>query len=183
MGGNPVRYTDPLGLWSVEVGGYFGGGGSLTFGRDPASGGGFMSFKIGKGLGFGAAYDPLGGRAGGVASQCNKGGVGAGFFAEAGGNLGPLSGKLEANWGRNFMSWFSSSEGYGGIQPKGSIDTKWGIGLGAAAGIELTAFGSGDDCTCSNSSNANGGPSPAHSAGGLPMRQWTQADFLYGYRP
>jgi RHS repeat-associated protein len=139
--GNPVSRADPLGLWTVEVGGYFGGGGSLTFGRDPASGGGFMSLKVGKGLGFGAAYDPLGGRAGGDASQCNKGGVGVGFFAEAGGNLGPASAKIEANLGRNFMNWFSSSDGYGGVQPKASIDTKWGIGLGAAAGIEATLFG------------------------------------------
>ena len=139
--GNPVSNTDPLGLWSVEVGGYLGGGGSLTFGRDPASGSGFMSVKLGKGLGFGAAYDPLGGRAGGDASQCKKGGVGVGFFAEAGGNWGPASAKIEGNWGRNFMSWFSSSAGYGGIQPKASIDTKWGIGVGAAAGIEITVFG------------------------------------------
>ena len=100
-----------------------------------------MALKLGKGLGFGAAYDPLGGRAGGDASQCKKGGVGVGFFAEAGGNLGPASAKIEGNWGRNFMSWFSSSAGYGGIQPKASIDTKWGIGVGAAAGIEITVFG------------------------------------------
>jgi RHS repeat-associated protein len=139
--GNPVSNTDPLGLWTIEVGGYLGGGGSLTFGRDPASGSGFMALKLGKGLGFGAAYDPLGGRAGGDASQCKKGGVGVGFFAEAGGNLGPASAKIEGNWGRNFMSWGSSSAGYGGVQPKASIDTKWGIGVGAAAGIEITVFG------------------------------------------
>ena len=100
-----------------------------------------MALKLGKGLGAVAGYDHFGGRAGGDASQCKKGGVGVGFFAEAGGNFGPVTGKLEANWGRNFMSWFSSSSGYGGVQPKGPIETRWGIGLGAAIGVEITVFG------------------------------------------
>ncbi|MFM2121320.1 MAG: hypothetical protein RL722_2788 [Pseudomonadota bacterium] len=100
-----------------------------------------MALKLGNGLGFGAAYDPLSGRARGDASQYKQGGVGVGFFAEAGVNLGPASAKIEDNWGRNFMSWFSSSAGYGSGQPKASIDTKWGIGVGAAADIEITVFG------------------------------------------
>jgi RHS repeat-associated protein len=146
--GSPLSKIDPLGLWAVEFGGYLGVGGTLSFGRDPASGSGFMSLKLGKGLGANVSYDPLGGRAGGTDGQCGKGGVGAGFFAEAGGNFGPVAAKIEANLGRNFLSWFSSSQGYGGIQPKGSVDSKWGIGAGAAAGIELTVFDGGKDCTC-----------------------------------
>ncbi|CAH0353093.1 RHS repeat-associated core domain-containing protein [Aquabacterium sp. CECT 9606] len=139
--GNSLSNIDPYGLWTVEVGGYLGGGGALTFGRDPSSGTGFMALKLGKGLGFGAAYDPLGGRAGGDATQCGKGGVGVGFFAQGGGNLGPLSANVEANVGKNYFGWFSSSSSYGGVSPKASLDTKWGIGAGAAAGVEFTVFG------------------------------------------
>ena len=49
--GNPLMFTDPLGLWSVTVGGYAGVGGQMTFGND--GGNGFMTARFGFGLGGG----------------------------------------------------------------------------------------------------------------------------------
>jgi len=56
---DPVNLIDPLGLWSVTYGGYFGVGGEVTFGND--SGNGFMTGRFGFGLGLGVSYDPNGG--------------------------------------------------------------------------------------------------------------------------
>lgn len=138
-GGNPISRIDPPGLWSVEVGGYVGIGGSVSAGRDAASGSVFLSLKLGKGLGAVASWEPLGGRPGGDESQSGKGGVGVGFFCKAGGNAGPVAADIEANLGRNFFGGGDSAL-YGGISPKASIGSTWGIGAGAAAGIELSVF-------------------------------------------
>ena len=138
---NALSYTDPLGLWSLEGGVYIGLGASVSLGRDPNTGGTFMSFKFGKGFGWGATYDPLGGRAGGVEEQSCRAGVGVGLYAETGGNAGPVSGKIEANLGRNFF-FGGGNDIYGGVQPKGTVDTNIrGIKGVAAAGIEITVFG------------------------------------------
>ena len=140
--GAPTMYTDPLGLWSVEGGVYIGIGASVGLGRDPNTGGTFMNFKFGKGFGWGATYDPLGGRAGGAEDQSCRAGVGVGLYAEAGGTAGPISGKVEANIGRNFF-FGGGNDLYGGVQPKGSVDTNIrGVKGVAATGIEITVFGS-----------------------------------------
>jgi RHS repeat-associated protein len=138
---NSLSYIDPFGLWSLEGSVYIGFGASVGLGRDPNTGGTFMTFKFGKGIGTGISYDPVGGRAGGTADQSCRAGVGVGFYGEAGGNAGPVSGKIEANIGRNFF-FGGGNDLYGGIQPKGSIDTNIrGIKAVAAAGVEVTVFG------------------------------------------
>jgi RHS repeat-associated protein len=140
-GGNALGATDPVGLWSVEGAVYIGLGASMSLGRDPATGGTFMSFKFGKGFGWGATYDPLGGRAGGTEDQSCRAGVGVGLYAEAGGHAGPISGKVEANLGRNFF-FGGGNDIYGGVQPKGSVDTNIrGVKGVAATGVEITIFG------------------------------------------
>jgi hypothetical protein len=48
-GGNPVGLNDPLGPWSVSIGGYAGVGGEISFGRDSNTCQGFMTFRAGWG--------------------------------------------------------------------------------------------------------------------------------------
>ncbi|MBI2745252.1 MAG: Ig-like domain-containing protein [Burkholderiales bacterium] len=181
--GNPVQLFDPYGLWSAEGGVYVGVGASMSIGRDPDTGGRFMSFKFGKGLGWGASYDPLGGRAGANEGQACERGVGVGFFAEGGGHAGPVTGKIEANAGRNFF-FGGGSQGYAGVEPKATVDAKLrGIKAGAAAGIEITIFGAGNSPSC----GCNPGPVQGSSSSVIPSvkaeeEPWTQADFLYGRR-
>lgn len=138
---NPLMFVDPYGLWSAEVGVFIGIGASMSLGRDPNTGGQFMTFKFGKGFGWGASYDPLGGRAGSNEGQSCKGGVGVGVYAEAGGHAGPATGKVEANLGRNFF-FGGGGEGYGGVQPKFTADSNLrGIKAVASTGFEITIFG------------------------------------------
>jgi RHS repeat-associated protein len=139
--GNPLSFSDPMGLWSVEASLHVGIGGSMTFGRDPSTGRGFLSGKFGVGLGTGFQYDPLGGRPGGGDGDKSKWGAGVGFYGEAGGALGPISGKLEGTIGRNF-NYGKDSDLYRSFGPKGSLgkDGKWGIKGGASCGVEWSIF-------------------------------------------
>lgn len=52
VGGNPVNYSDPLGLWSVKGGFYTGGGWSGSFGYDQ----GQFFFRGGFGIGLGGGF-------------------------------------------------------------------------------------------------------------------------------
>ncbi len=51
---NPLRYIDPLGLWSNTTGGYEGPGGEWTWGTD--SGNGFVAGRVGFSAGGGWSY-------------------------------------------------------------------------------------------------------------------------------
>ncbi len=55
----PINLRDPLGLWSITIGGYWGWGGSLTFGQNP-NGTNFVSLGGGAGAGGGITYNPNG---------------------------------------------------------------------------------------------------------------------------
>ena len=80
--GNPISYTDPLGLWSVDLGGYVGAGGEVIFGSD--NGHGFLTVRLGFGIGVAAEFDRKGGIPGGTArpSSAGSGGKDRGSEAE-----------------------------------------------------------------------------------------------------
>ncbi len=74
---NPLNYIDPLGLWSVTFGGYRGVGWEISFGRDPVSGGGFVTGRIGFGYGGGFKWEKSDGRPGSDDKKsCDSEGVG-----------------------------------------------------------------------------------------------------------
>ena len=76
--GNPLRYVDPLGLWSFTIEAYAGFGGMATIGYDSTAGQWFYGGGIGIGLGGGFSIDPDGRRPGAEAADntCNATGHG-----------------------------------------------------------------------------------------------------------
>jgi RHS repeat-associated protein len=146
-GGNPIRYVDPLGLQSLEVGGYWGVGFTVTFGRNP-NGSGFASLKVGFGLGGGASFDPLGKQAGYMPCQCSSWTGGLGLFGEAGVHAGIAqlgasldAGKTANSCGANSFFEPGTKAEFGGMGMKGI----------AAAGIKASIGGGGSavgGCTC-----------------------------------
>ena len=144
---NPISNTDPLGLWSVEFGGYAGVGLTVTIGQNP-NGSGFASLKVGFGLGAGASFDPLGKQAGYRACQCSSWTGGLGLFGEAGVHAGiaQLGGTLDAGKTKNSCGTDSFFE-------KGIKNEFGGIGMKgiAAGGIKASIGGGGSavgGCTC-----------------------------------
>lgn len=67
VAGNPVSNVDPEGLWSFSISlyvpafGHIGPGGALIFGTNP-NGTGFMTARVGIGMGNGWKFDPNGNR-------------------------------------------------------------------------------------------------------------------------
>ena len=55
---NPLRWIDPTGLWAIKFSGYWGRGGSISFGRE--GGKWFFSGGLGVGAGGGFKYYPTG---------------------------------------------------------------------------------------------------------------------------
>lgn len=71
---NPLSSIDPYGLYRIEVGAYFGFGGSLIFGRNEATGQYFLGGALGVGFGGGVTVDPDGASPDGAnARQCDAG--------------------------------------------------------------------------------------------------------------
>jgi hypothetical protein len=94
VGGNPMSNIDPLGLWSITIGGYFGVGGEVTVGSD--DGHGFVTTRVGFGIGGGVDIDPDGGIPGGKPTGCH-GGVELSASLRGGLGFGPLwNGGFEA---------------------------------------------------------------------------------------
>ena len=147
VGGNPISNVDPLGLQSLEIGGYLGVGFTVTVGRNP-NGSGFASLKVGFGLGGGASFDPLGKQAGYMPCQCSSWTGGLGLFAEAGVHAGiaQLGGSLDV--GKTKNSCGTNSFVDPGVKAEFS-----GIGMKgiAAGGIKASIGGGGSavgGCTC-----------------------------------
>ncbi len=137
---DPVNFTDPLGLWSISVGYYGPWGGEVIFGRDPISGGGFLTGRFGFGVGGGIQWSKSGGRPGARAEECDTGGIGIGGYGDIGGNIGPLNAALTSNAGVNFNNRGGANT-YGELfTPTWSIGDSWGIKAAAAVGGELTLY-------------------------------------------
>jgi YD repeat-containing protein len=90
------------------------------------------------------AYDNAGrivGKTEQVSGQTDKHGAGFGFYGEAGASAGPVGGKIEGNFGRNFH-FGRGSELYRTFDPKASLgkEGRWGYKAGASCGIEWSIF-------------------------------------------
>ncbi|MBI1394983.1 MAG: hypothetical protein GC151_03305 [Betaproteobacteria bacterium] len=143
VGGNPTGATDPTGLWSVTFGGYAGIGGTVIFGSDAATGGGFMTVNVGVGAGVGVSYNPFGGRPGSEEGQADSGGVGAGVFGSATFNARPFQGAIAGHRGANLPITGRPYPvaPYAEAGPSFSVGNSWGINANAAIGIAFTIFG------------------------------------------
>ncbi|MBK6865532.1 MAG: hypothetical protein IPG91_19475 [Ideonella sp.] len=143
VGGNPLSRTDSYGLWSITIDGYAGVGGEMTFGRDPNTGQGFMNLRAGWGAGGGFNWEKSGARPGSEgasAASCKSSGVGAGVFADADFNAGPLQAGLQNGLGRNT----GQSQPYGQfMSPSWSLGDSWGIRAGWSAGAQITIWSPG----------------------------------------
>jgi RHS repeat-associated protein len=144
--GDPVKRSDPLGLWSVTLQFYGGWGGGVVFGRNP-NGSGFFSLRYGYGIGGGLSYNPLGQRPGyrkntSPPPGCPPVGVGLGAFGFAGYNFGPanvgVAGAAGANF--NFAGPGPFFNPYAGPTPHVNVRGGFGLGVGTAAGGQLTIY-------------------------------------------
>ncbi len=143
VGGNPIANSDPAGLWSVTIGGYAGPGGQITFGN--ANGNGFMTARIGLGLGGGFSYSPAGGLPGDAPNDPSRAGVIASCSAKASFSAGPLQASAEVGGARNYnnaaSSWLSPFAGNGrfsnGWLGGGSI---WNLNANANVGAQITFY-------------------------------------------
>lgn len=133
--GNPVSKTDMLGLWSVTVGGYLGVGGEVTFGND--NGNGFITGRVGFGIGGGISYDPNGGIPGPAIQEPSQGGIVLSDSAQIGFSAGPISASIEKGIARNYSNNQSST--YGG--PSASFNDSFrGIKASVSIGAQCTIY-------------------------------------------
>jgi hypothetical protein len=152
--GNPLSYSDPLGLWSFAISAYapafgpIGPGGALIFGTNP-NGTGFMTIRVGIGMGGGWKIDPNGKRPGYSDAVADCGwGVGGGVYGGYDFNAGPVYGQLGAARGVNSSQsgpqFYSGPSATSGM--RGRIS---GIGMTVGAGTQISVFGGGT-CGCSH---------------------------------
>ncbi len=59
VGGNPLSFIDPYGLWSWSFDAFAGFGGGVTIGENEDTGGWFIKGRLGIGIGGGIAFDPF----------------------------------------------------------------------------------------------------------------------------
>lgn len=143
---NPLRYIDPLGLWSNTAGGYEGPGGEWTWGND--SGNGFVTGRVGFGDGGGWSYDPNGGIPGPKINDRCKGGIVLSASVQVNGSIGPFSVNWEGGWGRNYTN--EESSGYSSAGPAFSANwSNWRLSLDGSVGGQVTAYSPAQDsCGC-----------------------------------
>jgi len=146
VGGNPINYIDPLGLWSLGFQSYSGFGGGVVLAGEGLH---FTSitFRGGVGVGVGIDFNPWGGPPDEKA-PCHSDSIGV--FAEGELGLGPLGVGQGVNYGGT--RWFDQAgrphwQEYGGREPEyglGKGSGGWPIHFGleyeaeASAGVEVT---------------------------------------------
>jgi RHS repeat-associated protein len=142
--GNPISAVDPLGLWSVTFGAYAGPGGQVTFGSD--NGNGFLTGRVGFGLGGGFSYNPAGGMPGGPPRDPTHGGIALSCSAKGSFNAGPFQAGLESGASRNYNEGNSSL--YTSPSANGRFSNGWlggggisGVNANASVGGQITVYG------------------------------------------
>jgi RHS repeat-associated protein len=156
--GNPLSAIDPEGLWSFQISAYvpvlgpIGPGGALIFGTNP-NGTGFMTGRLGIGMGGGLKIDPNGKRPGYDESAGCGWGAGMGVYGGWDFNAGPIYGQSNAARGVNSSPSGPRFYSQRGLATGGRGRIK-GIGMTVAAGTQFTVFGggprggNGDVCGC-----------------------------------
>ncbi|WP_143684504.1 hypothetical protein [Variovorax sp. KK3] len=148
---NPLMFSDPLGLWAVDVGGFWGPGMNFSFGYDVGIQRGFLSMQFGYGVGGGIMYSPLGGAPTGQdeLAECGDDQAFLELFGKAGlSGFGMNLDVVAANTGKGLATGRPYS-GLGWLEP--SFGKKWGLKAEAAGGVQMTAMTrprSTSDCTC-----------------------------------
>ncbi|MBD3682526.1 RHS repeat protein [Stenotrophomonas sp. Br8] len=148
----PTNLIDPVGLWSLSVGGYIpseilgpvGPGGFLV-----VSGEGFsvtsFSLRGGLGLGGGASFDPMGGAPDSTADTACDGANGFGVYGEA--SVTSYGVGVGGGWNygttqsRDSKGRLKNSE-YGGVSPSSSLtpSIRYGLQFQIGVGVELTRY-------------------------------------------
>jgi RHS repeat-associated protein len=132
---NPVSLIDPLGLDSYTFGAYLGPGFQITFGND--GGNGFVTGRVGFGLGAGISYNPNGGLPGQSPQDRTQGGLVASCSLKGNLNAGPLSAFLETGVSRNYNNGESVVDRGKGFSFREKFT---GIGLSGSFGGQITIY-------------------------------------------
>jgi hypothetical protein len=140
VGGKPLRYIDPLGLWSVSVKFFYGFGGTESFGKS-SNGKWFITGGAGVGLGAGIKWTPNGDfpKPDNGTQICGQEGY-IGVKGSVGASLGPLAADLSGQTGAVIGKDSNGDLGFhftesGGA--KGSIKGKAGWGIGVGGGLTV----------------------------------------------